>query len=151
MCTYVCVCVCVCNFVGLISLLLTPPPPPSSLFWFSFFEKVVKHWVLDGRIIAVTTNGASNIKKCVTMFNEKLEEGRKPFWIHCAAHSIQLCINHSFRDAKVAGDLFKKCEGVVKFFNGCGAARKPWKRGVRELTRYRTSSLHQQKRGGVRG
>lgn len=87
----------------------------------------MRFWGLEGKLLGSTTDGASNIKKCVTLSNVNLAKDREASWIHCAAHTIQLCINYTFRECKEAAALFKKCEGIVKFFNGCGAARQALK------------------------
>ncbi|KAG0361604.1 hypothetical protein BGX24_005320, partial [Mortierella sp. AD032] len=74
-------------------------------------------------------DGASNMKKCVELFNQRQQERKqKVSWVHCAAHSIQLCINTALgKGQKKAGSaiaLLKKCEHVVQFFGSCGAAKK---------------------------
>lgn len=94
-----------------------------------FTEKIVDEWRLRGKLLSITTDGASNMKKCVELFNQRQQERKqKVSWIHCAAHSIQLCINTALgKGQKKAGSaiaLLKKCEHVVQFFGGCGAAKK---------------------------
>ena len=93
-----------------------------------FLEKVVRFWGLEGKLLDTTIDSILNIKKCVALFNGNRAEGRRTSWIHCAAHNIQLCISHTFRESKETAILFKKCEGIVKFFNRCGAARNALKK-----------------------
>lgn len=92
-------------------------------------EKIVNEWRLGGRLISMTTDGAFNMRKCVEEYKKKQSPEQEVSWVRCGAHAIQLCINTALSkqkddDPKSANAMFKRCERIVAFFNGCGAAKK---------------------------
>ena len=91
---------------------------------------IIDEWRLRGKILSITTDGASNMKGCIELFKLRQDsQERRVSWIHCAAHAIQLCINTALGKKKEEKPdspmaIFKKCEHIVQFFGSCGAAKK---------------------------
>lgn len=57
-------------------------------YFLSNTDKVLAFWNLEDKVVAATTDQGSNIKKCMSVF----EQGGTT-WMPCASHCIQLHIN----------------------------------------------------------
>ena len=82
------------------------PYPHSGENISTFLQEKVKEFNLEGKITCVVTDNGSNMVKAIKLWNgvERLP---------CAAHTLQLSINHAF---KKSNTYIKRIKQLVKFF-----------------------------------
>jgi hypothetical protein len=79
----------------------------------------VAEWSLEGKVIGLTSDQGSNIKKCFQDYQEK----SGAYWIPCTAHKMQGCINKAWDSTDIIVKITKKCSSISNFFNNNSVAR----------------------------
>lgn len=82
-------------------------------------KEVIDEFGITSKVVAVVTDNASNMKKCVTDCLNKTHFPTFP----CTAHTLNLVVNTAINDSLIVKNTIKKCRKIVAHFkHSCNAS-----------------------------
>jgi len=90
----------------------------------SLLDKAIGAWSLEGKVVGMTSDQGSNIKKSLREQEDRLGA----HWIPCTSHLLQGCVNKAWDKTPAFAVIAKKCTWISNFFNGNSTARAAIKR-----------------------
>jgi hypothetical protein len=84
------------------------------LLQYHLLDKAIGAWSLEGKVVGMTSDQGSNIKKSLREQEDRLGA----HWIPCTSHLLQGCVNKAWDKTPAFAVIAKKCIWISNFFNG---------------------------------
>ncbi|XP_043258578.1 E3 SUMO-protein ligase ZBED1-like [Colletes gigas] len=84
-------------------------------------QRTLEEWEINSKVVAIVTDNAKNMVNAISLLSE-VSDNTNIYSVTCAAHSVQLAVNHALKE-KTVQQIIDTCSKMVGHFKHSNVAK----------------------------